>query len=184
MLRPESVKQMIQVLIRFKDKYTRYNNIDKAHREAVDEVAQQWQIGRTGIHDMCLRRLKLTNIANFRNLLEKWMLGDSAPLLQLLCKFTPSYFYAEIENVLTKDKTNLASLLPKTHTTFSKVVQRLDKSFNFSIDPDTAKKLKVLSVMEDISTSESESDWLRKIVTEVVNKRYADWLNIQSQNKN
>ena len=179
MLRAGSIKQMIQVLIRFKDKYARYHNVDKAHIEATIEVAQQWPLARTTIQDLCFRRLDLPSITNFRNLLEKWMLGDSALLLQLLRKFTPTCFHAEIENVLAKDKTHLASLPPKTHTTLSKVFQRLDESFNFSIDPDTAKKLKVLSVMKEISTS----DWLRKIVTDIVNQEYAVWLNNQSQNK-
>lgn len=177
MLRPTSVEQMIQVLAKFRDKYRRSYNIDKAHIKAMEEVAQKWQITTQTVQAMCVKRLELPSVFKFRDLLEKWMLGDPKPLLGLLKRFTPSRFHAEIETLLTEGKTSTNSLRFNTHQSFLKAPQRLDENFNFSIDPETAKKLKVLSVMNGLSTS----DWLKSILTDVVRREYQIWLNSQGK---
>ena len=178
MLRQESVEQMIQVLIRFRDKYRRSYNVDKAHKKAVEEVAKICNHkGSTTVRDLCFRRLELPSVFKFRNLLEKWMLGDPKPLLELLKRFIPSCSHAEIEAILVEDKFNTASTMLNAQPSSIKVPIRLDENFNFSIDPETAKKLKVLSVMNGLSTS----DWLRNIMTDVVRREYQIWLNSQGK---
>ena len=177
MLRPNSIEQMIQVLTRFRDKYNRSYNIDKAHIEAVKEVAQKWQVTYANILDMCWRRLGLSNVSRFRNLLEKWILDDPKPLLELLKKFTPPYVHAEIEAVLVDNNFNVADSTAKTSPFSAKASQRLDETFSFSVDLDTAKKLKVLALMEGISSS----DWLQKIMTEEIGKKYKTWFDSQRQ---
>jgi len=179
-LRPDTVKQMIQVLIRFRDKYRRSYKVDKAHIEAVEEVAKMHNHkGNTTVRDLCGRRLELPSIFKFRNLLEKWMLGEPKPLLELLKKFTPSSFHAEIEAILVDGNSNTTSSSLNTPPSSMKVPQRLDENFSFSLEPEIAKKLKVLSVMKGISTF----DFLRNIVKHVVKHDYNQWLNRQKSNE-
>ena len=179
MLRPESVEQMIQVLVRFKDKYSRSYNVDKAHNEAIEEVAKMHNHkGSTTVRDLCFRRLDLPSVFKFRNLLEKWMLGEPKPLFELLKRFTPSRFHAEIEGILVEGVSNMASLLRNTTKSSVKIPQRLDENFSFSLDPEMAKKLKVLALMEGVSNS----DWSKKRIIDLVNQEYATWLNNQREN--
>ena len=175
MLRPESVKQMIHILIRFRDRYSRSYNVDKAHIKAMEEVAQKWQITTQTVQAMCVKRLELSSVFKFRNFLEKWILGDTKPLLELLKRFIPSRFHTEIETILVEGKFNTALPTLNARPSSTKVPVRLDENFNFSIDPETAKKLKVLSVMNGFSTS----DWLKSIMTDVVRREYQTWLNSQ-----
>lgn len=179
MLRSESVEQMIQILVRFRDKYSRSYNIDEAHKEAVDDVTERWQLSSCNtIRDLCSRRLGLSSISKFRNLLEKWMLGEPKPLFELLKIFTPLRFHTEIEAVLVEGKG--IALKRGANLSSVNVAQRFDENFSFSIDPQTAKELKVLSVMEGISTS----DWLKNTVAILVNREYKVWLDLQKNNSN
>ena len=179
MLRPKSVEQMIQVLVRFKDNYRRSYHVDKAHNEAMEEVAKMHNHeGNTTVRDLCVRRLELSSVFKFRNFLEKWMLGDPKPLLELLKRFMPSRFHAEIEGIL-REKFLVEATKQNVKPSLLKASQRLDENFSFSIDPETAKKLKVLSVMKGMSTP----DLLKIIVTDIVKHNYTQWLNRQKQVK-
>ena len=175
MLRSESVEQMIQVLVRFKDKYNRTYNVKEAHIEAIEEVAQNFQIRKQTVQDMCFRRLELSSIFLFRNLLETWMMGDSKPLFTLLKNYTPPYSHSEIKAILDEGETSSSSLKPQIPSSSRKHLQRLNENFSFSINPEDAKKLKVLSVMEGIPVS----DWLQKVMIDVIETKYNAWLKSQ-----
>ncbi len=173
MLRSNSVEQMFQLLIRFKNKYERNYNVDKAHIEATNEVAQNYQITRNTVHDMCFRRLNLPNINQFRNLLEKWVLGDPKPLLEILKKFIPSDYHIELETVIKENK------FDKNNTSYLvKNVKKLEENFTLALNREIAKKLKVLAIMEGISNSE----WLKKNIVKFINHEYNNWLANQRNN--
>lgn len=167
MLKPERVEQMFQVLVRFNDKYCRNYNIDKAHTEAMDEVAQKWQIAKQTVQDMCTRVLGLDGVSKFRHLLETWVLGNPTPLLEHLKKYTSPRFHSELEKIILQKNSDVL-LNDKSITSPLKISERLDETFNFSVNPEIAKKLKVLSEMKGISTA----DWLKNMVTGVIEREY------------
>jgi len=175
MLRPDRVDQMLQVLGRFRDRYSKSYDVDKAHIAAMDDVAEKRQIARQTIQDMCTRCLGLPGTSGFRGLLEKWMTGDPKPLLGLLKRYTGTEFHAEIEAVLMQDTVSGAASPPVVRQPSVRPAQRPHENFSFALDPETAKKLRVLSVMQSVSIS----DWLQRVVVDAIEKEYRVWLDNQ-----
>jgi hypothetical protein len=125
---------------------------------------------------MCTRVLGLASVFAFRDLLERWMTGDSKPLLDVLKKHTPSYVHRNIEGVLAEGKATVSSPTPEGRPSV-KDKPRAYENFSVPIDPETAKKLTVLSVMESVSIP----DWLQRVVADVVAAKYKIWLADQRQ---
>lgn len=175
MLRPNRVEQMLRVLVKFRDKYSKSYDIDKAHIAAMEDVAQERQIAKQTVQDMCTRCLGLSGVFEFRGLLEKWITGDPKPLLARLKRYAAPDFHAEIEAVLMQDPASTAALSPNVRQSSARAAQRPHENFSFSVEPETAKKLKVLSVMEGISSS----DWLQKVVPDLIEEEYGLWLDTQ-----
>jgi hypothetical protein len=175
MLRPYRVEQMLRVLVRFRDGYSKSYDVDKAHIAAMDDVAQERRITRQTVQDMCTRCLSLPNIFKFRDLLEKWVTGDPKPLLGVLKQHTETGFHAEIEAVLIQDTVRGAASTPVVRQPSVRAAQRLHENFSLALDPETAKKLRVLSVMQGVSIP----DWLQRVVADAIKKEYTVWLDSQ-----
>lgn len=175
MLRPSRVEQMLRVLVRFRDRYSKSYEVDKAHIAAMDDVAQERRITRQSVQDMCTRCLGVPNIFRFRDLLEKWVAGDSKPLLGVLKQNTETRLHPEIEAVLMQGAVSGATSSPVARQPSVKVAQRLHENFSLALDPETAKKLRVLSVMQSVQIS----DWLQRVVAEAIEREYRDWLESQ-----
>lgn len=170
-MRHETAGQMIQVLVRFRDKYKRNNNVGRAHIEAIEEVAARYHVKPQTIRDLCCRRLDLT-ASKFRHPLERWMLGDPAPLRRLLKHFMPRSSHTDLDAVLGEE-TGVAIVEEKAPSAIERVVQRLDENFTVSLDPESAKKVRVLALMKD----RSAEDWIAESVLKVLEQEYTAWLN-------
>ncbi|MBE0534522.1 MAG: hypothetical protein IH624_02555 [Phycisphaerae bacterium] len=167
MLRSESVEQMMDVLVRFREKYRRNYSMNRSHIEAIEEVAAQYRVRPQTIRDLCFRRLDLASVDRFRDLLEKWVRGDAEPLRKVLRQVVPKAYQGEIDAVLAEGATAAA---PAADV---KAGRRLDESFTISLDPESAKKVKVLALMQEVSSV----DWLREKVRQVLGQEYGNWLN-------
>ncbi len=178
-MRLSSWKQMHELLIRFRDKYLRYYDVAKAHIEATKEVAESSRIENPTIRDLCFRRLNLDSIDKFRDLLEKWIMQEHEPLKSILIKHTLPVVHDEIEQFFKQNK--FLGIQKATVRDISlkrlniKRLNAVKENFSFQLEPDIAKELKVLSVMEETSTS----DLLAKLVPKVVEQRYIEWLRKQ-----
>ena len=137
-------------------------------------MAEKWQITPNTVRDMCFRRLDLSSVSKFRHLLEKWMLGDPFPLSRILKQHVPESRHRKIDSVLAKEKV-VAGVSRQITESSVKAARRLDENFNFSTDPETAKKLKVLAVMKGVTAN----DWLGDIMSDVIESEYKKWLGNQ-----
>ena len=179
-LEPESVNQMFEVLIRFYNKYSRTYNVPKSHIEAMKEVSKNGENGKEyqTIHDLCVRRMGFHNVDKFRSLLEEWVSGNPEPLKKLLNEHASSnhieiiQFFEQHKFTETKIKTGVG-LSPTKSTVTS--LHALNENFSFKLDPSAAKKLKVLSLIEEVSTA----DWLTNIVHKAVEQKYSEWIDKQ-----
>lgn len=181
MLKPESVNQLLEVLTRFFNKYPRIYNIKKAHIDSMKEVSENTgnTVAYQTILDLCARRMSFHSIDNFRSLLEEWVSGNTDPLKSLLIKHTNNQHQAEIIQFFEQHKFSDTKIAkdngaPQTKLNGPKL-HALNETFGFQLDPDTAKKLKVLSLMEEVATS----NWLTNVVRKEVEQKYSEWINKQ-----
>jgi hypothetical protein len=170
MLKPKSVDQFFDVLTKFKTEYAKGYPVAKAYQGAVEEIRKKYSVAYQTIGDLCRRRLGLRTIEDFYGLLEKWVVGDTEPLISVLMNNTKEYshskifdYFKEIGGKPEKQKANSFVAKPE--------------AFNLSLEHETAKKLKVLSLMEE----NNSSVWLSNAVSEIVEQRYAKWLDNQKK---
>jgi len=179
-LRSNSISQIQEILSRFWFKYSRTYDIDKAHLEAIKEVSRSWNIGEQTIRDLNWRRLGFDSIQEFRNLLEKWVKGDPNPLTDALIRHTSSQYHQEISKFFNQEKFAEIKKSPGRSVLREKFNTRgavaMGETFSFQLQPNIAKKLKVLALVAEISPA----DWLVNMLPEVVEKQYATWLAKQS----
>lgn len=167
MLRSKSLNQILDVLTKFRARHSRGEPVIKAYQGAVDEVRKDYQVAYQTIGDLCRRRLQLSTINNFYNLLEQWVIGNPEPLLDVLLALTIKQDHDKLISYF--DERNQKAGIQKTTS-----VPLERETFTFRLGGDAAKKLKILSI--EIG---SPSEWLSQVVSEVVNRRYKDWLNDQ-----
>lgn len=175
-LRSNSISQILEILSRFWFKYSRTYDIDNAHLEAIKEVSQSWNIGEQTIRDLNWRRVGFDSIQEFRSLLEKWIQGDPNPLMDALIRHTNSTYHQQIEQFFNQEqfasmKKSSGRNTPREKFDVNGAVT-MGETFSFQLQPKIAKKLKVLSVVAEISPT----DWLVNVLPEVIEKQYAAWL--------
>ena len=166
-LSPRSINQMFDVLTKFRIYYERRYTVDKAYQNAVEDVRKKYGVAYQTIGDLCRRRLELKVIREFYNLLGNWVAGNASPLISVLMAHTREEDHPKISDYFNQQK-------PKSHTERTAFVRSDEETFTFRLDGDAAKKLKILSI-----ESGSPSEWLSQVVSEVVDRRYKDWLNDQ-----
>ena len=175
-LRSNSISQILEILSRFWFKYSRTYDIDKAHLEAIREVSQSWNIGEQTIRDLNWRRVGFDSIQEFRSLLEKWVQGDPNPLMDALIRHTSSKYHHQIDQFFSQEKfaamkKSSGGNIPREKLDIRRAVT-MGETFSFQLQPKIAKKLKVLSVVAEISPA----DWLVNVLPEVIEKQYSTWL--------
>ena len=163
MLASKSIEQILAVLTRFRAR-SRGEGVIKAYQRAVDEVRKDYDVAYQTIGDLCRRRLGLRDINQFHDLLEKWVAGNAEPLMSVLIGSTEGQNHDRIRNYFQPENGG--------NVRFHDVVQ---ESFTFRLRCDIAQKLKVLSLMSGNSLPE----WLSRIVSQIVQQRYKEWLTTQ-----
>jgi len=167
MLHSKSVNQILDVLTKFRARHSRGEPVIKAYQGAVEDVRKDYHVAYQTIGDLCRRRLQLATINNFYNLLEQWIMGNAEPLLDVLLAHTIKQDHGKLSSYFYEGKQKFG-----TQKTASFALE--GETFTFRLGGDAAKKLKILSI-----ESGSSSEWLIQVVSEVVNRRYKDWLNDQ-----
>ncbi len=179
-LRSNSISQILEILSRFWFKYSRTYDIDKAHLEAIKEVSQSWNIKEQTIRDLNWRRVGFDSIQEFRSLLKTWVKGDPNPLTDALIRHTSSQYHQEISKFFNQEKFAAIKKSPGRSMHREKFDARgavaMGETFSFQLQPNIAKKLKVLALMGEISPA----DWLVSELPEVIEKQYAAWVARQS----
>jgi hypothetical protein len=168
MLETKSVDQVLDVLSKFRVEHSRGYPVTKAYQSAVGEVRKKYGVAYQTIGDLCRRRLGLRTIEGFYGLLEKWVVGDAEPLISVLMDNTKEHNHGKLIGYFEKKDGKVVE--QKTDVCITK-----RESFNLSLGCDTVKKIKVLSLMED----DNSSVWLSRVVSEIVEQRYANWLTKQ-----
>lgn len=167
MIQSKSVNQILNVLTKFRARHSRGEPIIKAYQGAVDEVRKSYDVAYQTIGDLCRRRLQLRTINDFYNLLEQLVLGNCKPLMDVLMAHTRREDHHRIANYFNQEK-------PKGSVESPPFPREEGETFTFRLSHDAGKKLKILSI-----ESESPSEWLSQAVSEVVYRRYKDWLSDQ-----
>jgi hypothetical protein len=174
MLKKSSVEQMIDLLTHVKRKCNAGYSIRKAYQEAVLTISKNYNVAYQTIGDLCCRRLKLSEINIFINKLEDWIHGNPDKLKQLLLQNSETscrqqivqFFDNEILGVTTKPQVD-GNIPIEEH-----------EIFTVQLHKDYAKKLKVLTVMNELSIHKKLTDYLENKIEE----EYTSWLKTQVSN--
>ena len=97
LLEDATLDQIFDVLsvIRGENPESHYDLIDATPR-AFKTSEKFYNVHENTIRDACTRRLQL-NISEFRELVKKWLNGDSSGLKAILKSHTPEHYHAEID---------------------------------------------------------------------------------------
>lgn len=167
MLDPKSVDQILSVLRKFRSRYARGEPVTKSYQGAVEAVRKDYDVAYQTIGDLCRRRLELRTINDFYDLLEKWVTGNAQPLISVLLVHTGSENHHKIAEYFKKER-------PEFDARKTTTIGRQAEPFTLRLGADTAKKVKILSI-----ENHSSLEWLSKLVAEVVEQRYENWLKKQ-----
>ncbi len=78
------------------EKCLKYQNNINAARRAFKTSEKFYGVHRNTIREACTRRLQL-NIVEFRELVQKWLNGDSSGLKEIFKSHTLEYYHLEID---------------------------------------------------------------------------------------
>ena len=171
MLKSRSVEQLLAVLNSFTGRYDNgEKSVIKAFQGAVDDVRKKYGVTYQTIGDLCRRRLRLRNVNEFYNLLEKWKIFGDFKLLDETIKRNAEQ---ETHQKITDYFTGTYSV--SFGGDVSKLSSLPEESFTFLLRTDIAKKLKILSVGESFSIPL----WLSKKISQAVEEQYKDWITKQ-----
>ena len=97
LLEDATLDQIFDVLnlIRGEGPESHYDLIDASQRAFITSV-KFYSVHRNTIADACTRRLQL-NISEFRELVKKWLNGDSSGIKAVLKSHTPEHYHSEID---------------------------------------------------------------------------------------
>jgi hypothetical protein len=98
MLQAQSVNQLLQVLESTRRKHGHGNSLPAAYQEAIHDVSSRHHVRYQTIGDLCRRRLALSDIAEFVNLLDRWLRGDPGPLKSRILQHSVSAARSSIEH--------------------------------------------------------------------------------------
>jgi len=177
--RSSSVSQMLEVLSRFWTKYRRTYDVEKSHIEAIKEVSKGRNITQQTVQDLNWRRASFGSIHQFRGLLEKWVSGDPQPLMDCLRQHTGPQHHGEIRQFFGQEEFKVTGQsshrgIPRNRSE-ARGPAAVGETFSFQLQPEVAKNLKVLSLVEEITPA----DWLANAVPELIEKKYVGWLKEQ-----
>ncbi len=164
MLTPKGVDQLLSVLTKFRSAYANGHHPSQSLQDAVDKVRKEYNVTYQTIEDLCRRRLGLERIERLHNLLEKWVIGDSDPLKNVLLQHADTICHRKISDYFNHEKPLSISQ-----------TSQLQEPFTLRLDTNVVKKFKVLELM----VGPSEPDWLAKKVSDIIDERYDKWLNEQ-----
>lgn len=174
MLQKGSVDQMIDLLTHIKRKYNAGYPIRKAYQDAVETVSKNYKRTYQTIGDLCRRRLKLSEIKEFIDKLEDWINGNPDKLKQLLLQNSETFCRQQIMQFFDNEILGVTTE-PQTESTAPIEEHEI---FTVRLNKNHAKKLKVLTVMNEFSIHKKLADYLENKIEE----EYASWLKTQVSN--
>ena len=169
-MKRSTLKQIFDVLKIFKQNYNGNSPIRNSYSYAVREVAKHYGVAYQTIGDGCRRRLKLTNISEFYELLREWYNVKPDKLIKILKNNSEVSDHSEIDNFFMNIHTS-------NITNISEQQDQYD-SYSFRILRRDSKLLKILAEVND----QSIPDYLTILITESLRnkmKKFADGLVVE-----
>lgn len=170
MLTPTSVEQALMVLSRISAANRAGLPVLQACHRAISETSKHYGKTYQTIEDLIRRRLGLERIDDFHALIEKWMEGQPAELRDLLLSHSDPAMRANVRDFF--ETGGAVEMVREFGGPSASRPQTLEQ-FTFSLDRETAKKLRVLALMDD---SDGTSGWLSNAIPKLIDDRYREFL--------
>jgi hypothetical protein len=108
----KTIEQILKVISLAAKHYSAGNGIDRSYQYGVNRVSQEYSVAYQTIGDGCRRRLGLSDIGEFKKMLQSALEGDPSQLRELLTRNTSRSYhdrinesFAELGNGVVKTET-------------------------------------------------------------------------------
>jgi len=169
-MKRSTIKQIFEVLKIFKQDYNGNTQVRSSYNYAVKKVANHYNVKYQTIGDACRRRLRLTHISEFYELLSEWYNGKPEKLITILKNNTEKSNHSEIDNFFKNIHTNQI---------ISNNIQKDQyETYSFRLSKKDSKLLKILAEVNDLLIP----NYLTKLVTESIRlkmKEFTDGLMVE-----
>lgn len=151
MITPQTVQQLLEVCRNFRDNHASGMPLHRSYKEAVHTVANAHSVFYQTIGDGCRKRLRLSNIREFHELLAAWVKGDARGLVRQLKENSDPSAHAEIDQFFSGGQpapTQISKASPKGP------LRNETETFSFRLPERDARMLKALAELEGVSVGE------------------------------
>jgi hypothetical protein len=174
MLKAGTLEQILEVLQDFKSNYAGGDSVRGAYQQACRTISRRYDVAYQTIADACRRRLGLTDIGQFRELLRKWVEGDAKELVELLKRNTSPSLHHKITVFFEGHPYDKEAGLPESGISAKEPQSEI---ISFRISNDIAKQLKVLAEMKGQSVGDLLGERVTKFVSEEIVEEFAAYIN-------
>ncbi len=169
MLTPGTLDQILEVLRDFKASYAGGDSLRGAYQQACRTVSKREGVAYQTIGDACRRRLGLTNISEFRRLLQEWVNGNPSELMGALKRNTSRAEHYRIDGFFEGHPSKEgASVIEPSRSR----EEPQWETFSFRLDQKSARSLRALGEMKGQSVpellAETVSEYVEEHLTELL----------------
>jgi len=162
-MKRSTLKQIFDVLKIFKQNYNGSSPIRNSYSYAVREVAKHYGVAYQTIGDGCRRRLNLTNISEFYELLRDWYNGKPERLISILKRNSEVNDHSEIDKFFGNIYTNGVPDINSEQNQYD--------SYSVSIQK---KDSKILSILSEVY-NQPIPEYLTVLVTDSLRLRMKEY---------
>jgi len=154
-----SVQQLIQVLERTAKHHRNGAPLPTAYRDSVRDVSRRHGVTYQTIGDLCRRRLALSDIGEFMDLLGKWLRGDADPLRHRIKRHSTRTAHAEVDHFFSTTVPSGSETSVTAPRTTSSQVEPTERppaleSLHLLVEADLADRLRLAQIAGIGSTLE------------------------------
>jgi hypothetical protein len=98
----KTIEQILKVISLAAKHYSSGNGIDRSYQYGVNRVSQEYSVAYQTIGDGCRRRLGLSDISEFKRMLQSALEGDPIQLRELLMQNTSRSYHDRINDFFSE----------------------------------------------------------------------------------
>jgi hypothetical protein len=179
MLKRNSTEQIVEVLQKTREDYNSGESVRKAYQNAVNHVATKYDVRYQTIADGCRRRLYLSNVDEFINLISEWLgSGNPEALSNILKKHSEKAAHRLIDDFFNQRQSATHDNRPIAP---GSGLEQHSEIMTVRISTEKAKKLRALAEIEGVPSQEM----LIKLINTSIEEQLRKWAsNILSDSNN
>jgi hypothetical protein len=146
MLEPRSVDQVLRVLELVRQQRRLGLNTRSACSRAIQEVADENDVRYQTIGDGCRRRLGLTDITKFHQLVDGWLQGNAEPLARVIRQSSSQSAWSRIDAFFSDS--SMAGKNGEKHSSNAATTSAHSKAIQITLDDTELRRLHALAQLE------------------------------------